>query len=238
MSFIINPYRHGGWAPTKLTNLVAWWDATNSDSITKDVSDYVSAWNDLSGNGYHLTQTTGTNQPQWQSTVLNNKPGISFSTNDYMINTGLNTAQPLCVMFVIKNPSTTVGSNEYVYDSEDAAGTNRVALIKESTAGADDYVLYAGTVRDTGYGYLTTGEICMACYNNPTDSSFRYNGAASSYGGAGAQTFDGITIGSRYNNVDYLNAHLCEIFINSALITGDDLTDAENYLKAKWGISF
>jgi len=239
MSFILNPHRFGevGWRPTDLgANLIAWWDANNAGSITKDGSDYVSQWNDLSTNGYNLTQGTGTNQPQWQTGILNGKPGLSFSTNDYMINASIATVQPICVVFVIKNPATSIGSNEYVYDS--VGGTNRVALIKESTSGADDYTLYAGTVRDTGYGYLTTGELCKACYNQPSSSSFSYNASSSSFGAAGTQRFDGITVGSRYNNIDFLNAHLCEMFIVDKILNATEISEYESYLKPKYGFTY
>jgi hypothetical protein len=243
MTFIINSYILStpvvGWRPTDLgADLVAWWDANNSGSITKDGSNLVSKWEDLSTNGYDLEQSTGTAQPTWESSVLNSKPGIKFDTNDFMTNLSIATSQPVCIVFVIKNPATSITSNEYVYDSEDGS-SNRIALLKESTFGADDYVLFAGTVRDTGYGYETTGEINIACYNNPSSSSsFRYNGAQSGYASAGAQTFDGITIGSRFNNTDFLNAHICEMFIVNKILTAGDLTNIDDYLKPKWGITY
>ena len=45
----------GGWTPASITTAV-WYDADNAASITKDGSNFVSQWNDLSGNARHATQ--------------------------------------------------------------------------------------------------------------------------------------------------------------------------------------
>lgn len=49
----------GGWSPLNLSGLVAWHDASQSSSLTIDVSGNVTGWADLSGNANHMTGTTG-----------------------------------------------------------------------------------------------------------------------------------------------------------------------------------
>ena len=65
-------------APTWFTGLVAWYGA--DVGITKDGSDKVSQWNDQSGNGYHLTQGTGSLQPVWQASSINSLPAVRLTT--------------------------------------------------------------------------------------------------------------------------------------------------------------
>ena len=240
MSFIINPYRFGvaTWLPTDLGgDLIAWWDADNLGSITKDGSNLVSQWNDLSGNGWHLTQGTGTAQPLYDTNVLNFKPGIKFDTNDFLLNSSITVAQTASFVFVIKNPGTSKTNNEYVFDSDNTS--DRIAVIAESSTGADDYTLYAGTIRDTGYGYSTTGEINIATFvSGNTVSRFRYNGTSSNYGGAGVKDMTGMHMGCRYSEADFLNAHICEFFIVGRELTAGELSDMDDYLKDKWGITY
>lgn len=58
-----------------------------ADSVTKDGSDYVSAFDDLAGNGNYLAQATSGSQPQYIASVatLNNQPAVKFDgINDQM----------------------------------------------------------------------------------------------------------------------------------------------------------
>lgn len=240
MSFIINSYRFGEptWLPTDLgVDLISWWDANDLSTITKDGSNLVSAWNDKSGNGWHLTQITGTAQPTYETGVLNSKPGIKFQTDDFLVNSTIAVNQTCAFVFVIKNPNTTKSTNEYVWDSDNAS--DRIALLAESSVGADDYVIYAGSIRDTGYGFETTGEINIATYIvGNTVSRFRYNGSQSNYAGSGVKNMTGMHMGCRYNEADFLNAHICEFFIVDRELTAGEIADIDDYLKPKWGISY
>ncbi|MFM6311372.1 MAG: hypothetical protein ACKPGB_24525 [Dolichospermum sp.] len=51
------------WTPKQIPT-VMWFDAADSSKITT-----VSQWNDKSGNGRHLSQTTAENQPIYNGTV-------------------------------------------------------------------------------------------------------------------------------------------------------------------------
>ncbi len=47
-------------------------------TLTKDGSNRVSQWNDVSGNNKHATQAITTNQPVWMPNVFNGKPALWF----------------------------------------------------------------------------------------------------------------------------------------------------------------
>lgn len=69
------------WNPAELgSSLTLWLDASDISTITKDGSDYVSQWNDKSGNSNHVYQSTGSLQPLYSSSnsVANNRPAIVF----------------------------------------------------------------------------------------------------------------------------------------------------------------
>jgi hypothetical protein len=67
-----------GWTPAELTNLVAWYDASDASTITSS-SNLVSQWNDKSTNGYNLAQGSGGNQPSTGLTTQNGKNLIQFA---------------------------------------------------------------------------------------------------------------------------------------------------------------
>ena len=64
--------------PSDLSNLVAWYDALDSSTITSD-SDGVSAWNDKSGNNYHGTQSTDAKKPTLGTSADNGLVAINFA---------------------------------------------------------------------------------------------------------------------------------------------------------------
>lgn len=72
------------WTPKNLTNLKAWYDASDTSTITVSGSS-VTQWNDKSTNGYNLTQSTGTKQPQSGTTTLNSKNVIAFDGGDRLV---------------------------------------------------------------------------------------------------------------------------------------------------------
>lgn len=65
------------WTPAAIPT-VAWFDANDATSITKDGSNLVSQWEDKSGNFRHATQASGTRQPTYTATdaMLGGKPSI------------------------------------------------------------------------------------------------------------------------------------------------------------------
>ena len=76
------------FSPLSLPNLVVWYQAS-ADTVTVDGSNKVSQWRDRSGNGYHLAQATGANQPVFSATGgPNSQPELQFDgTNHWMANT-------------------------------------------------------------------------------------------------------------------------------------------------------
>lgn len=52
-----------GFSPQTISGLALWLDASDASSITLDGSSNVSQWNDKSGNGRHVTQSTALNRP-------------------------------------------------------------------------------------------------------------------------------------------------------------------------------
>lgn len=61
----------------------AWYDASDTGSIS-ETSNKVTQWNDLSGNGYHLTQGTDADRPLTNTVTINSLNALSFVSNDWL----------------------------------------------------------------------------------------------------------------------------------------------------------
>lgn len=70
------------WSPSSTPGLVAWFDA--GAGITKDGSNNVTAWADVSGNGYVLSNVLG-NQPVYSATGWNGTlPSLTHSSANWL----------------------------------------------------------------------------------------------------------------------------------------------------------
>ena len=64
------------------TDNILWLDANN---LSLNDGDPVSTWADTSGNGNNATQISASNQPTFNTNVLNGFPAITFDgSNDYL----------------------------------------------------------------------------------------------------------------------------------------------------------
>jgi hypothetical protein len=67
----------GAFSPLDLPGLVAWYDASDTSSIT-EAGGLVSQWDDKSGNGFHIVQATGSQQPTTGSHTMNSLNTLYF----------------------------------------------------------------------------------------------------------------------------------------------------------------
>ena len=70
------------FTPTQITGCLFWVDAADSTTITHSSGD-VSQWDDKSGNGYHLTQSTAAYEPTYSSVAP--YPYIEFDGNNQVL---------------------------------------------------------------------------------------------------------------------------------------------------------
>lgn len=115
----IDPPPSGGYripsaiAPTDVSGLFAWYDATNSANVTQS-SGLVSQLNDISGNGRHLT-ATGSLRPTWQSSGgAGNKSYVEFVAGKILERTGLSLSQPFTVLIYFKYDPTQITNGQNI----------------------------------------------------------------------------------------------------------------------------
>ena len=101
--------------PNEISNLAAWYDASDSGTITLDGSNNVSQWDDKSINGYHITQSTSSDRPAVISGSFNGLDAILFDD--------ANTEYLERVNFISSSPFTT-----FVVATTDNLSSNHTAL--------------------------------------------------------------------------------------------------------------
>ncbi|MFM6265549.1 MAG: hypothetical protein ACKPFA_03415 [Dolichospermum sp.] len=87
------------WTPVQMSTAL-WLDAADSSTVTLNGGN-VSQWNDKSGNGRHVSQSTAANQPTYTASGLNRKPVLTFDgINDFLVSNA-GTYGPNISMFAV-----------------------------------------------------------------------------------------------------------------------------------------
>ncbi len=165
-------FRHkwfGSALPTDFSDLIVWTDAMQG--VTKDGSNLVSQWNDLSGNNNHFVQATGSKQPTWTASEYNGRPALVFDgTDDFMKSPGLITGAGRTVFMVMHTTTGHGHSNKAHFSSYHAASTthhwlqrsggtwrNNKATIAGGTSSTKEHgqVLYFGTPAYSTWTFMT-----------------------------------------------------------------------------------
>lgn len=211
----------GAWAPTDLAGLVAWWDASDTATIT-DTSGAVSAWADKSTNEYSLAQASPTKQPTTGATTLNSLNVVTLDGGDDLVSSvAIAQSQPFTIAAVWKD---TPGNSRWY-----ASAGNTVQY--GSALG-----IYAGTGFLNGPAYTANTWAYSTHIYNGSSSVARLNGSAGSTGNPGSTNMSGsLWLGSRSGSF-YLTGAVAELIVASGALSGTDLTSLETYLADKWGL--
>jgi len=215
---------NGGFSPNDVANLGAWYDASDSSTITES-SSRVSQWDDKKGDK-DLVQTDGSKQPLLVEDDQNDLDIINFTGSRVMTVTSESANQPTTWYLVMTAPATdtttrrplTCGSQQFFH----SAVSNRLSIY------AGDQLNFTASLGTTQF-YIWT---------------LRFNGASSDLllddtskvsGDAGTGTINGeLNIAGSDNN--YSNNKFGEILRYDADVSSDDNDSIITYLNDKWGL--
>jgi len=248
MSYLTNPYRYvSEWTPLSISDCYAWYDASDPDTITKDVSDLVEKWENKEGTTERdLLQTTTDRKPLWVENgsirgdydVLDfghdvdpDKASVMFTA------TALDAvAMPVtvaCAAFMPPNNS----QQNFLWSEQNSAPSfekNDAAGVFAFTWGG--YMLWTGASSEfiSNWAEIT----CIADGN--TDSSIRGNNVEKQ--NTTTTTFTGTWQpfcvaahgGQPYMQYKNWRQNIGEIVIYNQHLSSGDLTLLSEYLQAKW----
>ena len=211
-------------------NTVAWYDYTETSTLTYDGSNRISKWADKLGSGNDLTQTTDTRKP----TITVN--GVKFSggaspNNQFMLTAAIASLdQPTMIYIVMKHITWTNGDSII-----DGLSTNTGRLMQYTST--PNIAAYAGgSVVLDGNLTLDTFAVIRVLFNGAS-SKLIVNANTPTTGNFGTNNMLGIIMGAYdTNGGGAIDAEVKEaVFRNVA----DNSTDEANiyaYLKAKYSL--
>ena len=211
-----------GFSPLDLSP-VLWLDASDTSTIT-EVGGAVSQWDDLSGNGNDFVQATAAQQPSSGTRTLNSLNVLDFNSSSE-----------------IRNATITWGSTAVVFivgEDDAISGTARLhiqgltgSIPQIGIVGGTNFRLSQGTVLDQGTA--STGVKLWRAIFGATDT-LHIDGVLQVTGNAGTGTPTGISIGGTFYRIF---GAIAEVIIVDGTLTAGQISDTEQYLADKWGIT-
>ena len=234
------------FAPPDITNLKFWIDADDSNTIT-ETSGAVSQWDDKSGNDYHVTQGTGSGQPETGTQTINSRNAVYFDTSlEYLSNASdLNIDGDFTANFLLSVSGDnntlqyflgTQGNTQGFY----SGGTYNQSGISPGDTG----VVGAGGALDISEDEgITNGTAFVATFiKDGTDLSLYINGTLLATKASAAFTgFSSILIGARNTGQSVLAFYglIGEVTIYDRVLTASELNQLNGeYIADKWGITW
>jgi hypothetical protein len=246
------------WTPASLgANLIAWYRADTqvySDAGTTPAtnSSTVQQWNDLSGNGYNLSQATSGKRPTFLSAGFNSKPTVQFAQpNATGMTSGsavaLGTGALASAFGVGQMLANTDANGMFVSylshgDTHDWNESTSAQLITNAASGNTGIW---SPRNSTHYSYSGGGTVLLSTnyrlgfiYNGTNGSSYvnnvGYNPAAFtlSFGSPGT-----IGVGQSITDINQCwDGPISEVVLTNSALSSGDRTSLDNYFKAHWGL--
>lgn len=223
--------------PNPISDLFAWYDFSDTSTLSLNGSGGIFNVTDKSGNGHTLTSSSSATSPT--TTSVNGRPAALFSTANQTQLTSADfsvaLAQPGTVFGVFTVAQTTDGTHfPGIWDS--ATHATRWALFQN---GPFNQLAIAGGAGGGVVRAITapySQQQVTAVYNGAS-SAIRVNGNEVD-GTVNVNTLSSIALGNQPGvggQNDYLTGAICEILYYKVATSASVTTAAESYLKAKWG---
>jgi FtsP/CotA-like multicopper oxidase with cupredoxin domain len=232
------------FAPTAISNLQAWYDATNTASITKTGTS-VTAWSDASGHRNTLSQATASLEPAYTATGIDNLGSLTFNGAPYMVGSNASFSTSLfneSTVFVVSNQSSATQTSSVAWSGSYLADPRWSLRLSEGGVSHFD-------LNNKEAGRLTSSDVpngpalwtAIGSVANGVQQLRKDGKILSSSTGPGATVTGnyplvlGATAGSG-NVTDQYSGQLGELVVYNRLLTAAETASVEGYLACKWGL--
>lgn len=213
--------------PLSVTGCKAWWNAAYVDTPVDGSA--ISTLYDISGNGNHLTQATGSAKPTYRATTgPNSKPCADFDGGDSLARIFPTPLVQPNTFFAVFQLDTATG----VLTDNTGGGAGRVF----ATYG-DPWQIDAGVglvhtaVRRTGEWVLSEGVFNGASSRNTIDG-------ITVNGNAGTNSWDGVTMSGNWLGGNPIDGRVAEFIIYNANVLDADRASVRAWLCKKYDIGY
>lgn len=207
----------------------------------------VTQWNDVSGNSYNATQSTGAQQPTFNSTGIGgSKPSITFDgTADNMaVPSGLADFTQGASVFVVTKPSS-LSAGKRFFDFGNGGSNNNIWLQESGTSGAGFYVLTGSSSKkvEVSTGALSTSVTqVLSAVHNGTGTGTLYSNGVQLAQDATMGTIPNVSrtqnfLGKANGSANWFAGDIAEMIVYNKGLSLAQRAAVEGYLYQRYGMS-
>jgi hypothetical protein len=249
------------FAPTKITGLTAWFDASDAGSLFDSDTGGTAASPDGQvgrlenkiGNGLNFFQSNSAARPTRKANTKNGLDVIRFDgENDYMENVGLWSGMisaSSSTVFIVASAASVTTDEEFIFDNQMLLGDTGMwngwfVLKSDDTASAfanDEVEDQTATV-----SYIPPNWVVYEVRHDGTNLTARINGGSPASVNLGARASLGLSntpllgLTTELGNLDYtskfFHGDLAELLIYNVALSESNQAAIEGYLADKWDI--
>lgn len=239
-------------SPLDLDSLFYWFaaDVGVTDSLGGAIAtdEGVGTWNDLSGNGHHVTQSTNGARPVWKATGgPGSKPTVQFDGTDDFLASAAHWwgSDDLTVIVVMKNTTQAPGSTIKFIVGKNKTNTNKRQWQIYNNQGNTFLQTDSDGSVPSSQAYITSQPTIWFLHSivsAPTTVTWWEDGASEAVTGSSENILDdnttGIFIGARDAASPDLfsDMSISEVIVFSRPLTTGERTAIENYLNKKYDL--
>ena len=217
------------------STLKAWWSmrsgVLDAGNATPDNLENVATWQDLSGNGNHLEQSTAGYRPSYRTTAgPTGGPCIRFELEQLKRTALAATIVNPTIWFIAKKTHTV---SAYMYSGD---GTPTFYL-QNTSAGLSQAGISAGTSGNFTFTETTWGLQRLEALQGAGETQWN-DAQAKATTVFGVSTLDGFSLGSRIDYVLQANFDVVELVITEGAATDDQQRLMRLYAAAEYGFSW
>lgn len=237
--------RATGFNPKSISGLKLWLDVANRASMTFNGST-VSQVNDLSGNGFHATQSTANNQPTYQATGANGKPTLFIDSTDIITSAATvadyvltPTTNPITTIMYVGYMPTLASSGNISFGSDNQS--NGRFFFSLFFGGATMYLDVAnaagGRLSATLSASDFTSPVVLTVLRHGATMRVRRNGVTIASKTNASGNYSTTTAAFRVPESVTNQMYLSELLAYQAALSDSQIATAERGLGKKWGIA-
>ena len=211
--------------------LSLWLDASDASTITHS-NGSVSQWADKSGNDFHFTQTTPTNQPTTSSVTIGAINAINFDGSERMANNDISmndTHSIFAVTFTNANGYGRILENDANLFFGIGNGNNNFATFYGSGSNWNE-------VNTNTPGQSLATPSILGVTNDGSTATPYVNGTTQDTKNGTMQSFTSLRLGAWSTGSQPWNGPIAEVLIFSTKLSGQERQNVEAYLAYKWGL--
>jgi len=240
-TFTPNPFARqtqvyaSAWSPTDFVGLRVWYKA---DSLVLADGAAVTQWDDSSGNGYHITQGTGTKQPAYRSADV----AVDFDGGDSLDRTGISAISVARGLIAVVGKPDLNNSERFWFLARETSGFT-VMMRYRSTTPTGHGVQVNALGANVNTGLSTSAWQLWVGYTDSGNVYLRKNGSqvATATGTPTTRNITQMHVGSEASAGNYFDGRIKEVVLvtrsTASEFSASDITALESYLMTKHSIT-